>query len=75
MELKKTITINIRKENAICTKWRIITVFELFLFSALSIPKKSTQKEVVKAVSAESVVAKVAAVSPKRKTIEGISAR
>ena len=34
--------------------------------------KKSTQNEVVKAVKAESVVAKVAAVNPNKKTTEGI---
>ena len=47
----------------------------LFRFSALSIPKKSTQNEVVSAVNAESVVAKVAAVNPYRKTIEGINVK
>jgi len=35
-------------------------------------PEKSTQKEVVKAVNAELVVAKVAAVNPNKKTIAGI---
>jgi hypothetical protein len=41
----------------------------------LSIPKKSIQNEVVSAVKAESVVAKVAAVKPNKKIIDGISAK
>jgi hypothetical protein len=40
----------------------------------LSIPKKSIH-EVVSAVKAESVVAKVAAVKPNKKIIDGISAK
>ena len=47
-------------------------MFGLFKFSVLSMPKKSTQNEVVRAVKAESVVAKVAAVNPNKKTTEGI---
>jgi hypothetical protein len=47
----------------------------LFLFSVLSIPRKSTQKEVVSAVKAESVVAKVAAVNPSKKMTDGISVK
>ncbi|MNE98872.1 hypothetical protein D3C80_1974590 [compost metagenome] len=65
----------IKIEKLICTKCLIFTVFFLWLFSALSIPKKSTQKEVVKAVRAESVVAKVAAIIPNKNTIAGISAK
>jgi hypothetical protein len=41
----------------------------------LSIPKKSIQNEVVSAVNAESVVAKVAAVKPNKKIMDGISAK
>ena len=37
----------------------------------LSMPRKSTQKDVVNAVKAESVVAKVAAVNPNKKTTAG----
>jgi hypothetical protein len=47
----------------------------LVLFSVLSIPRKSTQKEVVSAVKAESVVAKVAAVNPSKKMTDGISVK
>src|SRR6476620_3401169 len=47
-------------------------MFGLLIFSLFSIPKKSTQKEVVNAVKAESVVANVAAVNPSKKTIAGI---
>jgi hypothetical protein len=46
----------------------------LFLFSVLSIPKIDT-KEVVSAVKAESVVAKVAAVNPSKKMTDGISVK
>ena len=72
IELKKIITKNIKNEKAICTKCLFRTTFGLFRFSALSIPKKSTQKEVVSAVKAESVVANVAAVNPSKKIIDGI---
>jgi hypothetical protein len=42
---------------------------------SLSIPRKSTQKEVVNAVKAESVVANVAAVNPSKNMTEGIKVR
>lgn len=58
-------------EKPTCTKCLVCTTFGLFKFSALSIFKKSTQKEVVSAVKAESVVANVAAVNPSKKIIEG----
>jgi hypothetical protein len=51
-----------------------LTAVGLFLFSVLSIPRKSTQKEVVSAVKAESV-AKVAAVNPSKKMTDGISVK
>jgi hypothetical protein len=47
-----------------------LTAVGLFLFSVLSIPRKSTQKEVVNAVKAESVVANVAAVNPSKNMTE-----
>ena len=53
---------NIAPEKAICTKCRVVTICLLLVASFLSNPKKSTQNEVVNAVKAESVVAKVAAV-------------
>jgi hypothetical protein len=71
-ELKNTITRNIRKQNPRCVKC-LALLQGLFLFSVLSIPRKSTQKEVVSAVKAESVVAK-AAVNPKKMT-DGISVK
>ena len=46
--------------------------FFLVPFSPLSMPKKSTQKDVVSAVKAESVVAKVAAIIPNKNIIAGI---
>jgi hypothetical protein len=49
-----------------------LTAVGLFLFSVLSIPRKSTQKEVVSAVKAESVVA---AVNPSKKMTDGISVK
>ncbi|MNY08168.1 hypothetical protein D3C86_1410070 [compost metagenome] len=57
------------------TKCLVRTIFGFKAFSALSIPKKSTQKEVVNAVNAESVVAKVAAVKPNKNTIDGIKVK
>jgi hypothetical protein len=48
-----------------------LTAVGLFRFSVLSIPRKSTQKEVVNAVKAESVVANVA-VNPSKNMTEGI---
>jgi hypothetical protein len=75
MELKIRMMKKINNEKLMCTKCLVRTVFFLLLFSALSIPKKSTQKEVVKAVNAESVVAKVAAIIPNKNTIAGTTAR
>ena len=70
--LNRSITMSINIENATCTKCLFLTTWGSCSFSFLSKPKKSTQNEVVRAVSAESVVAKVAAVSPSIKTTAGI---
>ena len=72
-ELKIMMVKNIQPEKAIWTKCLVVTVFLLFRSFFLLKPKKSTQKEVVSAVSAESVVAKVAAVRPSINTIAGIN--
>ncbi len=69
------ITRNIRNEKPRWMRCLVRMMLGLFEFSVLSMPKKSTQKEVVKAVKAESVVAKVAAVSPSKKTMEGIKSK
>ncbi|MNL61227.1 hypothetical protein D3C87_1851250 [compost metagenome] len=74
MELKIRITKKINAEKLMCTKCLVRTVFFL-VFSLLSMPKKSTQKEVVRAVKAESVVAKVAAIIPSKNTIAGMVAK
>ena len=69
------ITRNIKIEKATCTVWRFFTASFAFKFSALAMPKKSTQNDVVKAVSAESVVANVAAVKPSINIIAGTAPR
>ena len=66
-------TRNISRANPMCTLWRVLTI--CFVGCFLSIPRKSTQNDVVSAVRAESVVAKVAAVSPSRNTMAGTSER
>ena len=66
---------SINPENAMCTTWRVLTIFLPFTSPRLLNPKKSTQNEVVSAVKAESVVAKVAAVNPSINTIAGIRPR
>ena len=72
-ELKIKITKNIARENPICTRCLVFTVF--FVSAFFSIPKKSIQNEVVNAVKAESVVAKVAAVNPNKNTTAGTKAK
>ena len=71
MALNNKITKNINKQKDKCTIYLCFTKFFLFNLS-FSIPKKSTQKEVVNAANAESVVANVAAVSPNKKMVPGI---
>ena len=63
----------ISPESPICTICLVFTIALLFTFLLLLNPKKSTQKEVVNAVKAESVVAKVAAVNPSINTTAGIT--
>ncbi len=74
-ELKITIVKNINPEKPIWTQCLMVTSFLLLVTAFLSKPKKSTQNEVVSAVNAESVVAKVAAVRPSINTMAGISPR
>jgi hypothetical protein len=61
------------KEKPTCTRWRFRIDEAELISSFFEKLKKSTQNEVVKAVKAESVVAKVAAVRPNIKTIAGIA--
>src|SRR5690606_27100623 len=75
MALKTTMTPNITKQKIKWIIFRVVTFFGLFAFSGLSIPKKSIQKDVVSAVKAESVVAKVAAINPNKKTTAGNNAK
>ena len=71
--LNRTTTRNISKEKPTCTRCLFRMDEAELISSFLEKLKKSTQKEGVYAVKAESVVAKVAAVSPNIKTIAGMA--
>ena len=70
--LNKIIVKNTPTEKPICTQYLVLILDAEFVFFFLLKSKKSTQKDVVNAVRAESVVAKEAAVKPIMKTTAAI---